>query len=423
MHSSGLTLVYLVSAGVAGTAALLTWRRRDAPGALPLALMILAAALWASLDAVELQAATVSAKRLVSQVQYLAVVTTAPLFLHAAASLSHRDRLLEARPVRWAVWAIPALTLVVAWTSAWHSWLWTEISIPDPATNLGVYSYGWWFWVFTAHAYLLLAVGTGLLLSAAGRVSRPFRPAMIAVVVAVLLPWLGNVAYVLKLGPWPGLNWLGISLVASGSLLAWGARRGGLFELIPRARDALVAGLSDGVIVLGLDGAIVFANPAARQLVGLGPDAGRLPPSLRIPPGRDAPEDGWRAEVPLDGTAPGAGEDRRWLEIRGTAVLDRWRDVKGQLLVIRDVTDRKELERAREELIAQLRTTLDEVRILEGMLPICANCRKVRSDAGYWQRIEEYLTERMPVVFSHALCPACTEELYPEVAGDVSWED
>ncbi|HZD03714.1 MAG TPA: hypothetical protein VE173_02315, partial [Longimicrobiales bacterium] len=116
-----------------------------------------------------------------------------------------------------------------------------------------------------------------------------------------------------------------------------------------------------------------------------------------------------------------AGDDPQWLDIRATAVLDRWRDVKGQLLVIRDVTDRKELERAREELIAELRAALDEVRVLEGMLPICANCRKVRSDAGYWQRIEEYVAERMPVVFSHALCPECTEELYPEVAADVPW--
>ncbi|HZD04751.1 MAG TPA: histidine kinase N-terminal 7TM domain-containing protein, partial [Longimicrobiales bacterium] len=90
MYTSRLTLVYLVSVGVAATAALLTWRRRDAPGARSLALMILAAALWTTLDAVELQAATVPAKRLVSQVQYLAVVATAPLFLHAAASLSHR---------------------------------------------------------------------------------------------------------------------------------------------------------------------------------------------------------------------------------------------------------------------------------------------------------------------------------------------
>ena len=52
---------------------------------------------------------------------------------------------------------------------------------------------------------------------------------------------------------------------------------------------------------------------------------------------------------------------------------------------------------------------------LEGMLPICANCRKVRDDRGYWEHVEEYFGSRAPVEFTHAICPECSAQLYASI--------
>jgi len=64
---------------------------------------------------------------------------------------------------------------------------------------------------------------------------------------------------------------------------------------------------------------------------------------------------------------------------------------------------------------AALQETLEKVKTLQGMLPICASCKKVRDDGGYWNQIETYLQEHTDATFTHGLCPDCREKLYPEL--------
>jgi CheY-like chemotaxis protein len=77
------------------------------------------------------------------------------------------------------------------------------------------------------------------------------------------------------------------------------------------------------------------------------------------------------------------------------------------------------LKRARDlehKLIAALRESLAHVKELKGLIPICANCKKVRNDEGFWQQVESYISVRSDATFSHGICPDCIEVLYPEVA-------
>jgi hypothetical protein len=63
----------------------------------------------------------------------------------------------------------------------------------------------------------------------------------------------------------------------------------------------------------------------------------------------------------------------------------------------------------------QLQASLDEIRTLSGLLPMCANCHKIRDDQGYWTRVEHYMSEHLDVDFTHGICPDCVKELYPNV--------
>jgi hypothetical protein len=65
-------------------------------------------------------------------------------------------------------------------------------------------------------------------------------------------------------------------------------------------------------------------------------------------------------------------------------------------------------------LIEKLEKALSEVKTLEGLLPICASCKKVRDDTGYWNQIESYLHDHADASFTHSVCPDCLQELYPE---------
>lgn len=81
------------------------------------------------------------------------------------------------------------------------------------------------------------------------------------------------------------------------------------------------------------------------------------------------------------------------------------------------LTNRK-LQRALQEKIEQLEEAMAQVKILRGLLPICANCKKIRDDGGYWQQVEVYIRDHSEAEFSHGICPDCIKTLYPEYVRD-----
>ena len=82
--------------------------------------------------------------------------------------------------------------------------------------------------------------------------------------------------------------------------------------------------------------------------------------------------------------------------------------------VLENITERKTLEGEKDNLIIELKNALAEVKKLSGFLPICASCKKIRDDTGYWNDIESYISEHSETQFSHGICPDCMRKLYPE---------
>lgn len=83
---------------------------------------------------------------------------------------------------------------------------------------------------------------------------------------------------------------------------------------------------------------------------------------------------------------------------------------------IRYAIERKRTMGERERLISELRKALAKVKQLTGLLPICATCKKIRDDKGYWNQIEAYISDHSEADFSHGICPECARKLYPEYA-------
>ena len=67
------------------------------------------------------------------------------------------------------------------------------------------------------------------------------------------------------------------------------------------------------------------------------------------------------------------------------------------------------------ELLEMHRGQVEETRVLRGLLPICCHCKKIRDDGGYWNQLEVYLGQHSEAEFSHAICPQCMIEIYPDV--------
>jgi len=81
--------------------------------------------------------------------------------------------------------------------------------------------------------------------------------------------------------------------------------------------------------------------------------------------------------------------------------------------VILDITDRKQIEEERNQLIVRLQHSLSEIKILKGILPICMYCKKIRDDKGDWKQLEAYIHEHSGAEFSHSLCKECAKKYYP----------
>jgi PAS domain-containing protein len=117
--------------------------------------------------------------------------------------------------------------------------------------------------------------------------------------------------------------------------------------------------------------------------------------------------------------APTSKGERRFI-LSLSRMLDISGKFRGTVFILTDVTERRRAEEEKEKAIDDLKATLAEVKTLRGFLPICANCKKIRDDEGYWQLVEEYIEDRSEAQFSHGICPGCARELYPELYRDES---
>jgi hypothetical protein len=97
-------------------------------------------------------------------------------------------------------------------------------------------------------------------------------------------------------------------------------------------------------------------------------------------------------------------------------VCEGRRECRAALL---DVTDRHRAEAEQERLVQELQSALARVKLLSGLLPICANCKSIRNDEGYWKQIESYISSHSEATFSHGICPECLHQLYPALEQQV----
>lgn len=90
-----------------------------------------------------------------------------------------------------------------------------------------------------------------------------------------------------------------------------------------------------------------------------------------------------------------------------------------------DLREMRRLNKKLQDRNDELQILLDKVKKLSGMLPICANCKRIRDDEGYWQDVAVYIREHSEADFSHGLCPDCMQTLYPELEknGDISTQE
>ncbi len=349
LYSSIFAATALISALVASIA----WQRRSIRGGRPLALMMVAVTEWALMAALEAAAVELPTKILLSKLEYVGSTSATVFLLVFALEYTRHDEWLTPRNIAL-LWIVPILNMGLAATNEWHKLVWTGFSPGRDGTNLLIYHHGPGFWFVMASVYVYLSVAALLLFRAALRPSALHRRQGAALLLASVAPWVGSIIYTLDMSPIPGLDIIPLTFTLTGLVLIWGILRVHLLDLVPVARDTLIEHMSDGVLVLDAQDRIVDINPSAQQLLAggdsslIGRPVGQV---LDTWPGIALQaERGQASEVILD-------KDRtepRFMDVRVSRVFDREHVHIGHLVVLRDVTERKQAETALQELNATL---------------------------------------------------------------------
>ncbi len=362
------SLPLALSAVTALAVAFIVLRRRDAPGALALAVFLLGLAVWAGTYAITWGTTSMEAHIFWLNATYCGVVyvpTTFFIFILRQAQLDHwltrRNILLLAIE--------PAATFVIVWTNPLHHLFHASFRLETSEAFLVVdWVRGPWFWLNVAYSYALIVLGLFILLFAIRRATGPYRAQLIVITLGVLIPWVTNIYTEAGLSPILWLDLTPFSFTLSGLVFAFALFRYRLLDLVPVARSALIEQMSEGVFVVDRQNRVVDINQTAGEVIGVRPNRaiGRQAAELLaawpelIARFQDATEA--RAEVYLDAS------QQRVFDLTITPLYEARGRLGGRLIVFRDISERKRTEKNLQTANQALQGQLAEIQHLQAQL-------------------------------------------------------
>ena len=241
------------------------WPRRTSPGAMGLIGMLLSVAYWSALTIFEALAISADSKMFWVKIEYPGIMATPIFFTLFAIDYSKQSEWIPKKS-RILLWIIPALTLIIAWTNQYHGLMWSGISLDN---NNGIdYIHEIWYWIMTIYISILLVIGLIALFKAFLLNPKYFRSQAALLLIAFLFPVLGKVLD-LSGAINPGLDLTPIFFFPTALILTWNVMRYNLFDIVSVARDTLMDIIPDGMLVIDQNDRIVDVNRVLREWLDL----------------------------------------------------------------------------------------------------------------------------------------------------------
>lgn len=347
----------VLSALVAAVIAVVAWLRRNAPGAIPLMILVLAMVWWAITYALHWLTPHQPKPFFWLDATYLGVVTAPTALFSLTLQITHRGHWLKRR-VLILLLIEPLLSLVLLWTDPWHGWFFGG---QRPTEANTIFQGGFWFYTNIFYSYGLILLSLIFLITQFAQMSGLLRSQTGVILLGAILPVMVNLVSLLGFHPLPDLDLTPIVFVLSSLIFAYGLFRHGLLLIIPVARSVLIESMRDGVLVLDRQNRVVDYNPAVRVLLGTsGQISYGLPIREWLPQLID--KESGRLLIPV------ANGEQRTVEWNTVLLSNDKRQPIGRLVVFRDLTDLEQAYIALHELNERLQAQLEENKVLQEQL-------------------------------------------------------
>ena len=317
-------------------------------------MLIVSILVWATAFMFEIIASSENLMMLFAKIQYIGVsLVPVAWFSFCSIYAGKFDNMVRGR-LFYLLTIIPILTIILVFTNEFHGLIWSKIDFSD----IGVYKiltpiHGTWFWIHTTYSYLLIATGSLLIIWKSLSISSTHLRRSVILISAVVLPWIVNILYLLKIMK---SDYTAPAFVASISLLFLGVYGYKLVNVIPIARNIVVEGLDDAVVVLDENYRVVDMNPSAERLLEISTDKAI---------GLEASQVFDRCPEVIDLCRPKKSEKRsicikekngsiKYYDVKASPLYDKSKRILGRLIVIRDITEIKQTESELKEKIEEL---------------------------------------------------------------------
>ncbi|MEP6894870.1 MAG: histidine kinase N-terminal 7TM domain-containing protein [Chloroflexota bacterium] len=364
-HFTANMIPLWISATIAGILAGYTWRHRKTSGAIPFSALLLLLFEWGLSYIFQLAATDLPTKVIWANITFIGVVATPVAWLIFALEYAGRRAWVNTRRLIL-LSVLPLCTIIIVFTNQYHGLFRASQKLGSEGGFLLLdTTNGPWFWVHAAYTYILIMTGLVMIIRALLRWPSAYRGQMLFILLSTLTPLIANVITIFQLLP-VKIDLTPFAFTVTGVGLAYALFRHQLLDIAPIARDIVIDGMKEGMIVLDSTGRIVDINQAAQEMAGLHSGQQLIGKYLTevlsqwivlIEKYRDVPE----AE---DEIVFGEGETQRWYGLTISMLLDENKQPIGRVILARDITDRKEAERRLSESEARFRQIVENANDL-----------------------------------------------------------
>jgi diguanylate cyclase (GGDEF)-like protein/PAS domain S-box-containing protein len=361
------TILSLLSAILTWIASITTWRR-SGPGSLMLSLLLLSMTVWSGFYSTRWMNISLGSKLFWFDLMYIGVSGLPTLFLLFVLAFTHNDAWLTRRNI-FLLSLQPILSTVLFWTNEYHHLFYQSLDLVQENGFLAVdFVRGPWYWINTFYSYAIIGIALLVLSQCALRWSPLYLNQYRLILIGSFIPWAASAYSEFYFSQWHGLDLAPLMFGLSGIIYVFAIFHTHFMDLIPIARSLLIENMRDGVLVLDLRNRIMDINPAME---------GFLEEKISFYMGKNAFEvfQPWmeKTDLFLDKTETRIElkvpkDPSRYVDLQVTPLYDRSQSMNGYLMVFRDITESKQVEKRLRYVNDRLQGQLIEIGLLQSKL-------------------------------------------------------